>query len=661
MKTYRVRIKDMPNMAYGGQRGYNLDLGQPVLDNQMREDSPYQSVSDTLQPVPREQANLEAEKGETVVGDIDGDGMQEHMKIGGKRHSQGGTPLNLKPGSFIFSDTKKMKVGGAALEMFGKGTNNKKKYTPAQLAKQYDLNKYKAILDDPHADPLQKQTAQMMMDNNQKKLGQLALLQESMKGFPQGIPDIAQSAMPQGMPQAAYGGLTQYQTKGQVTEDYRQRTPAMAGLRGNSWTDFGDVSNYYKERGYTGDPNDVNQWQNWMVQTAQRDPEFANQFTGYLRNVPLTNKGKKMFPGKDVKDLTDEQLMQQFNDGLYDFRAPRLMEKANKIQRTVQPLPVGTFKLPEIKAVPNTSTPYTSDSEGPKDLNGPQAGTPGAKYEMPHAGYLLPDKLAAMQALANRATIPTIKPFMATPQYTKPKAVFMDPTRDYAANAEMANMQMQGMGTFGRPQQFLAGASQVAGKTLAANEAAASAVNKQNVMIANQYEQQGAQMDNQYLANRAQANTMYNEMANNALKENFRNQNAADNQLLAATSNAWNNRAMVDGINATNPYFMIDSRTGFAQQKNPNQDIMSQIRGARGAGNTPTTYPEMIKYATETLKMPMDKATAWADDQMKAKGRTTTTDKNNDGYPDFTQVMNPFMQMMAGMRGQQFPATTMMQ
>lgn len=654
MKTYRVRIKDMPNMAYGGQRGYNLDLGRGVSDNQMREDSPYQSVSDTLQPVPREEANLEAERGETVVGDLDGDGTQEHMKIGGKRHSQGGTPLNLNPGSFIFSDTKKMRVGGPALEMFGKGANAKKKYTPAQLAKQYDLNKYKSILDDPLADPLKKQTAQIMMDNNQKKLGQLALLQESMKGFPQGIPDIAQSAMPQ----AAYGGLTEYQTKGQVTEDYRKRTPVMNDLREQSFNSFNDVANYYGDRGYTGNANNVDQWQKWMIETAQRDPEFNSQFTNYLKNVPLTNKGKKMYPGKSVEQLTNEQLKGQFNDGLYDFRAPRLMEKVQTIQRGPQPIPVN-IPLPTLAPLPYTFNPSTPTEEQP--VPGPTPGKAGPKYTMPNAGYLLPDKLAGMQALATRATLPTIKPFVATPGYVKPSAVFMDPTRDYAANAEMANMQMQGMRTFGRPQQFLAGASQVAGRNLAANEANAGAVNKQNVMIANQYETQGAQMDNQYLANRAQANTMYNEMANNALKENFRNQGAADNQLLAAYSNAFNNRAMVDGINATNPYFMIDSRTGFAKQKDPNQDINSMIRGARGAGAAATTYPEMIKYATETLKMPMDKATAWADEQMKQKGRTTTTDRDNDSYPDFTTVMNPFMQLMTGMQNRQFPTTRMTQ
>ena len=65
-------------------------------------------VRNTLQPVAREGANLEAEKGETAVVNIDG--IPAHFKIGGKRHSQGGTPLNLPDNSFIFSDTAKMRI-----------------------------------------------------------------------------------------------------------------------------------------------------------------------------------------------------------------------------------------------------------------------------------------------------------------------------------------------------------------------------------------------------------------------------------------------------------------------------------------------------------------------------------------------------------------------
>ena len=53
--------------------------------------------------VPRDEANIEAEKGETAYGDFDGDGLLEHKDIPGKLHKDGGTPLKVPEGTFIFS------------------------------------------------------------------------------------------------------------------------------------------------------------------------------------------------------------------------------------------------------------------------------------------------------------------------------------------------------------------------------------------------------------------------------------------------------------------------------------------------------------------------------------------------------------------------------
>lgn len=146
-------------------------------------------VRNTLQPVAREGANLEAEKGETAVVNIDG--MPAHFKIGGKRHSQGGTPLNLPDNSFIFSDTSKMKIKDPnVLAQFGMAPK-KGGYTPAEIAKKYDLNKFRKILADPNTEDLERKTAEMMIANYNEKLAKLALAQESIKGFPQGIPVIA--------------------------------------------------------------------------------------------------------------------------------------------------------------------------------------------------------------------------------------------------------------------------------------------------------------------------------------------------------------------------------------------------------------------------------------------------------------------------------------
>jgi len=146
-------------------------------------------VRNTLQPVARGGANLEAERGETAVVNIDG--IPAHFKIGGKRHSQGGTPLNLPDNSFIFSDTAKMKIKDpVVLAQFGMKPK-RGGYTPADIAKKYDINKYRKVLADPNTEDIERKTAEMMIANYNEKLAKLALAQESVKGFPQGIPVMA--------------------------------------------------------------------------------------------------------------------------------------------------------------------------------------------------------------------------------------------------------------------------------------------------------------------------------------------------------------------------------------------------------------------------------------------------------------------------------------
>ena len=194
----KVRIKKLPKARTGyqvqgalvndvpamGGADYNAYIGKPKL-----KESKY------IKAVPRDEANLEAEGGETVYGDINGDGMPEHKIIVGPRHAQGGVPLNLPEDTFIFSDTRAMRIKDPQLlTMFGKGGTNKS-YTPAELAKQYDVQKYRKILEDPETDAIERKTAELMIKKYVVKLGCLALAQESMKGFPQGIPAVAKPCM----------------------------------------------------------------------------------------------------------------------------------------------------------------------------------------------------------------------------------------------------------------------------------------------------------------------------------------------------------------------------------------------------------------------------------------------------------------------------------
>lgn len=148
------------------------------------------SVRTSLGGVDREHANIEAEGGETVFLP-DKNGLPAHYRISGPRHHQGGVPLNVPPDSFVFSDTAALRIKDEQLlEEFGM-PYRKKGYTPAEIAKKYDINKFRKVIQDVNSDRLQISTAEQNLANSQVKLGKLALVQESMKGYPDGIPMIA--------------------------------------------------------------------------------------------------------------------------------------------------------------------------------------------------------------------------------------------------------------------------------------------------------------------------------------------------------------------------------------------------------------------------------------------------------------------------------------
>lgn len=162
MKKTRVKITGLPKAAMG------------------------MNVNNTLPGTDRSNANVEAEKGETVFTNMSGDDMVEHYNIGGKKHGEGGTPLELDVNSYIFSDRLKIK-DRKILEFFNEKGKNK---TIADIAKKYNLNEYKRILQDDDADRLAKKTAELNMNNAVEKLSALAIYQESLKGMPQGTAKI---------------------------------------------------------------------------------------------------------------------------------------------------------------------------------------------------------------------------------------------------------------------------------------------------------------------------------------------------------------------------------------------------------------------------------------------------------------------------------------
>lgn len=196
----RVQITKLPlnKAAYGKQVDGSLSLKPGAFggaDYKPMNDKNYKGVKQSIGAVPREEANLEAEGGETAFGPISGQSIPDHLNIVGKRHTEGGVPLNLPDDTFIFSDTASLRINDpSVLAMFNR-VPKKGGYTPAELAKPYNISKYKAILLDPDSSKLERDTATIMIKNFIMKLGSLALVQESMKGFPQGIPAMAKPYM----------------------------------------------------------------------------------------------------------------------------------------------------------------------------------------------------------------------------------------------------------------------------------------------------------------------------------------------------------------------------------------------------------------------------------------------------------------------------------
>lgn len=147
----------------------------------------------SLGPDPRSKSIVEAEKGETVLTNKSRglNNIVEMYNIGGKKHSAGGTPLDLPindegaGASFIFSDKLKI-TDPAVLEMFG----FKKPSTYAAVSKKHvsTINDSKKILIDKDSDDYSMKAAEKNIETSMGVLNKLKVLQESEKGFTNGMP-----------------------------------------------------------------------------------------------------------------------------------------------------------------------------------------------------------------------------------------------------------------------------------------------------------------------------------------------------------------------------------------------------------------------------------------------------------------------------------------
>jgi hypothetical protein len=272
IKSTKGYANKLPNFPYTEAQRYTNAPEKLSMDEYNSLDT--SDVKTTIPEAPEEIANVEAENGETVLKpDL------SFYKIGGKSHARGGTNLLLEPGSFIFSN--RIKVRGRDVKQHFNWVNPKKKYSIADLTKKYsDLNKYLEILESPDSDRYDKETALLMVEKYAEKLGTAATIQEGEKGFPEGLPQMANG----GFVKYPWGGPfdpTSYpfppDKTGKWAGDRKKSRNPKTGQASNTWnamTKYSSPEVYAKAVGYQGNPQNIKAMQQWIMQEY---PDLVNE------------------------------------------------------------------------------------------------------------------------------------------------------------------------------------------------------------------------------------------------------------------------------------------------------------------------------------------------------------------------------------------------
>lgn len=558
MKKVKVKITQIPKAKYGLSSflGYNPNYYQDGTTGN------FNSTKQSLSSVPREEANLEAEGGETAYGDINFDGIPEHYNIKGPKHSQGGVPLNLPEGSFIFSDTKDMKIKNPdILKKFELG--GKKGYTPAQIAKKYNINKYREILQDPNSDKTSRETAELMIKNYNEKLGALALVQESMKGFPQGVPETAMSYLetneidpnlfnPQEQvypttPELMYGGLLKFPdggpvVKGKTGNVTAQKVDQLPGKGTKTKTESGqDAEIVYTsgaERTYKGGKaikgSGKKPSPNWLPSLCNRLMKGAtisqlvkegHGSTSELSKLlaDCVQKAEEKFTEKEEAYYVDPQTQE-----VVEGQPQETKEPETKTQQTIQPTE------PEYQPAYET-------------------------YDTP---WWTPDVVNYLGAIGDMYKTKKYTPWAPRFEPEIPDVAYLDPTRELAQQSEQANIVTQGLSQFAGPQTLSSRASSIQGTGAEQAANTLSRYNNANVQIGNAFEGQKANiLNNAAQVNQQLQDGLYDQYT--TLNQQFDNTQAAKRENIRKYFGAgFKNASETAALNAMYPQYNTDPITG---------------------------------------------------------------------------------------------------
>jgi len=543
------------------------------------------SVNKTIKPVDQEDANVEAEKGEVLITNENFDGLPEHYVIAGHSHSEGGSPLNIPEDSFIFSKDKSLKLKDVEMQKsFGKSIKPSG-YTMADIAKKYAINEYRKVLADTSSDRIQKETAEAMIANYSEKLGKLALIQESMKGFKDGIPAIAMpyiistgfdpttildSTNP--MEETTDGDVARYggskkrkvilmkaqqgvEIKPKLTPAYDAEEQAFLKALSPDIVLPEDLipDPQSKKAKVYGDFQANQAAKNWEWYGQKIDWNMPAQVGDAQKayNARVYNKMRAAGYSDKAANLAVNRIGFIPEQG----EPNSLDQKAGKYFETRK-----DFNIDPIKKSTRQETADTTPAElDPLKIN-PTLLTQQKKKS---PDFWTQDIINTTGAFRDLNSIKKYMPYIAPVSLVSPEANYFDPTRELAANAEQANIADLVSSMYAGPQRMAANAAAVQGK---AGENAANILgkyNNMNVAEANKNAAVKADILNKNNMIGAERATEL-QMQTNAVNQQFDNSKRALRQnLRSALNTALTNRGQTQSLNFMHEQYQVDPKTGY--------------------------------------------------------------------------------------------------
>ena len=190
---FKIKLTKKPKT--GSQADYGLITNSTFVPTVSDREKVKQTMGSLTEEDMRngKRPTIEVEGEEEVIGDIGRRGVLQKFRFKGPSHAEGGMPVDIPQGSFVYSKKLKMK-DPAAQEAFGMKPK-KEGYSFSDVAKKYDINTFVNTLENPEADPFAKRTAQLMLQKNTESLAKLADKQEETKGYPGGRPEVTKQVL----------------------------------------------------------------------------------------------------------------------------------------------------------------------------------------------------------------------------------------------------------------------------------------------------------------------------------------------------------------------------------------------------------------------------------------------------------------------------------